>query len=90
MSKMEKRKEMVLAMERIVRSVNDEELILPWLSCGVPDGDIENYTVDEVDDYFVEDDNFAYLMGLFLRIMRRAAKYGGLYVDGVTSEDGDE
>jgi len=80
------RKQMVLAMERIVRSVDNEELIGGWLMCGVPDGDIKRYEEDEVDEYFTEDKNYAELMGLFLRIMTRAEKDGGLYSDGVTSE----
>lgn len=84
---MEERKQMVLAMERIIRSLNDEDLMMAWLSCGVPDGDIQEYTVDEVDDYFLEDEAFAVLMGLFLRIMARAEKDGGLYVDRVVSKE---
>jgi hypothetical protein len=85
---MDKRKEMVLAMELLVRSVNNEELIMPWLSCGVPDGDIERFEEDEVDEYFTQDKEFAELMGLFLKIMVRAYKDGGLYADGVTSKEG--
>lgn len=80
------RKKMVLAMERIVRSVDNKELIGGWLMCGVPDGDIQRYEEDEVDEYFTEDKNYAELMGLFLRIMTRAEKDGGLYSDGVESE----
>ena len=86
---MNKRKQMVLAMERIVRCVNNEELLMPWLSCGVPDGDIERYEEDEVDDYFTEDEHFAELMGLFLKIMAKAKKDGGLYACGVCSRDGN-
>ena len=82
----EYRKNVVLAMESLVRAVNNEELIDPWLMCGVPDGDIQQYTQDEVDDYFVEDNNFAELMGLFLKIMSRAKNDGGLYVDRVVSK----
>lgn len=80
------RKQMVLAMERLVRSIDNEELIQGWLMCGVPDGDIQRYEEDEVDEYFTEDKNYAELMGLFLRIMKRAEKDGGLYSDGVESE----
>ncbi len=82
----EYRKNIVLAMECLVREVNNEELIEPWLMCGVPDGEIQQYTQDEVDDYFVEDNNFAELMGLFLKIMSRAKNDGGLYVDKVVSK----
>ena len=85
MNNVVERKETVLAMERLVRSCNDEELTMGWLMYGVPDGDINDYTVDEVDDYFVDDENFASLMGLFLRIMSQAEKDGGLYIDGVVS-----
>ena len=81
------RKLMILAMERIIRSLNDEDLMIAWLYDGVPDGDIQKYTVDEVDDYFLDDESFADLMGLFLRIMAKANKSGGLYVDGVVSKD---
>lgn len=80
------RKQMVLAMERLIRSIDNEELIQGWLMCGVPDGDIQRYEEDEVDEYFTEDKNYAELMGLFLRIMKRAEKDGGLYSDGVESE----
>ena len=80
------RKQMVLAMEKIVRSVDNEEIIQGWLMCGVPDGDIQRYEEDEVDEYFTEDKNFAELMGLFLRIMKRAEKDGGLYSDRVSSK----
>ena len=82
----EYRRNVVLSMERLVRAVNNEELIDSWLMCGVPDGDIQNYTPDEVDDYFLEDNNFAELMGLFLRIMSEAKNEGGLYADGVVSK----
>lgn len=80
------RKQMVLAMERLIRSISNEELIQGWLMCGVPDGDIQRYEEDEVDEYFTEDKNFAELMGLFLKIMKRAEKDGGLYSDGVSSK----
>ena len=81
-----RRKELVLSMERLVRYVNDEDIMMRWLSCGVPDGDIQKYTVDEVDDYFVEDEHFAELMSLFLSIMAQAQKDGGLYCNGVISK----
>lgn len=83
---MNRRKELVLAMERLVRSCNNEELLMEWLAYGVPDGDIKNYTVDEVDDSLVEDEEFAILMGMFLRIMVQAEQDGGLYVDGIVSK----
>lgn len=82
------RKQTVLAMENLVRSVNNEEYIDSWLMCGVPDGDLnEDSTWEDVDDYFIKDDNFAELMQLFLKIMSRAYKDGGLYIDKVSSKE---
>ena len=81
------RKEAMLAMERLVRSVNDEELLLPWLMYAVPDGAIQNYTIDEVDDSLVEDDEFAILTGLFLHIMSQAEHEGGLYIGDIVSKE---
>lgn len=75
------------AMEFLVRSVNDEELLIPWLIEGVADGDIdENTTDEELEDYVTDDDYFSELMYLFLRIMNAARKDGGLYIDGVVSK----
>lgn len=84
---MNERKCVVLAMEKLVRSCNNEELLMLWLAYGVPDGDIKQYTVDEVDDSLVEDEEFAILMGMFLRIMAQSEKDGGLYVDGIVSKE---
>ena len=84
---------MVKAMEFIARQINDEELFDSWLACGVADGDVDygDLTIGSVDDenvsYYIDDDEFADIMGLFLRIMRRASKSGGLYCDNVTSAD---
>ena len=84
--KLKERAEIVRAMELLVRSVNNEEHIEPWLMCGVADGDITDDTTDEDLETYVEDDkDFASLMGLFLRIMSRARKDGGLSVDNVVS-----
>ena len=35
------RKKMVLAMEFIVRQINDEEVFANWLALGIADGDLE-------------------------------------------------
>ena len=77
----------VRAMETIARTVNDEEVFEGWLMCGVADGDIDDDTTDEELEYYTEDDNFAELMGTFLRVMSRAKRSGGLYSDGVSSHD---
>lgn len=70
---LKERKQLVLAMETIVRSINAEDLINGWLMCGVADGDLnENSTWEDVDDFYVEDDdNFADIMSCFVRTMRR-------------------
>ncbi len=77
----------VRAMEMLVRSVNNEELIEPWLMCGVADGDIDENTTDDDLECYLDDDTFADLMYLFTKIMSRAHKDGGLYIDKVVSRD---
>ena len=88
MTNVDLRKKAVLAMEFLVRSVNDEDITDGWLMSGVPDGDIDYASEDisQVDDYFTEDENFAELMKLFLKSMSRADKSGGLYIDKVVSK----
>lgn len=80
------RTEVVRAMETLARCVNDEEVFEGWLICGVADGDIDETTTDEELEYYIEDGTFAELMETFLRVMARAKKSGGLYVDGVVSK----
>ena len=75
------------AMEFLARSVNNEELLEPWLIEGVADGDIdENTTDEELIDYVDNDEFFANIMATFLCVMHGATKDGGLYIDGVVSE----
>lgn len=87
------RLKMVKAMEYIVRHVIDEELLEPWLLSGVADEDIKFgdliVTKEDIDSlgYYAEDDDFAYLMGLFLRQMARAQKHGGLWCGGIESKE---
>lgn len=91
MNKIERIK-MVKAMEFIARNLNDEEIFESWLVSGVADGDIEygdlNAGKNDFDDmeYYVRDENFADLMSLFLRMMKRADKSGGIYCDGIVSK----
>lgn len=80
------RTNVVRAMETLARSVNDEEVFEEWLMCGVADGDIEPSTEDEELEYYIEDETFAELMGVFLNVMKNAYKSGGLYVDGIVSK----
>lgn len=83
---------LVKAMEFVARQVNDEEVFEGWLINGVADGDIEygNLEVAEDDkeilDCYIDDENFAELMALFLRIMNRARNSGGLYCDSIVSK----
>lgn len=85
----ETRKKAVVCMEFLVRSVNNEDLLDAWLMNGVADGDIPRHSLDteNVDEYFIRDENFSELMALFLRIMLRAKKDGGLYIDGIVSAE---
>ena len=79
--------DLVRAMEKLARAVNDELVFEEWLISGVADGDIEDGTEDEELDYYVNDDAvFADLMDTFLHVMKGAYKSGGLYVDGVVSK----
>ena len=89
------RKTAVACMEFLARCINDEDIFFEfWLTCGVADGDI-NYnelltntdkTIDSIDDYYIEKENFADLMKVFLICMSHAKKSGGLYCDNVTSD----
>mgnify|MGYP007122081090 CR=1 FL=1 len=87
--KLKERVNVVRAMETIARCINDEMIFDSWLMVGVADGDIAEDTEDEDLEYYCEDDNFAELMDLFLRLMTRTKKSGGLYCDGVVSKEAD-
>ena len=88
---MEERIKMIKAMEFIIRHLNAEDQMDQWLTDGIPDGDIEfGDLVVKSDDkelleYFVEDEGFADLMGLFLSTIHKAYKDGGLYCDKIVS-----
>ena len=79
------RKQAVLSMETMVRSINDEYIIDRWLSLGVADGDIKSFDISQVDDCYIEDETFKELMTLFLDLMKIAKKDGGLYIDKISS-----
>jgi hypothetical protein len=82
---LQQRKELVKAMDLIVSTINDEDIIEPWLMCGVADGDIHFGTPsEEVDESYCEDGTFGELMTLFLKLMNRA-QADGLYHRGVLS-----
>jgi hypothetical protein len=84
-----KRAKMVLAMEYIARKINDEGVFDGWLLCGVADGDIPYGSIDveNVDEAYLNDDNFEELMSCFLRRMKGAYESGGLYCDGIVCKD---
>ena len=87
---MEERTKMVEAMEYICRQLNNENHFESWLMNGIADGDIEYgdfaWGNPAAQWYAEDDDTFAELMGLFLRVMARAEKSGGLYCNGVVSK----
>jgi len=78
------RAEYVKAMEIIVRGLNDEDLIDPWLMNGVVDGDINSDTsiYEIVDLGYANENTFKAITGCFLRIMEKAGK-SGIYVGNV-------
>ena len=81
-----KRIEMVKAMEMVARAINDESVFETWLSVGVADGDITENTSAEDIEYYTDDETFADLMDTFLIIMKNAKKSGGLYFDDIVSK----
>lgn len=82
----ELRKQVVLSMETLARCVNDEDIFDDWLSIGVADGDIQRFDTSEVDECYIEDETFKGLLGCFVRMMKKAEKSGGLYVDKIVSD----
>lgn len=82
------RAEYVKAMEIIVRGLNDEDLIEPWLMNGVADGDINSDTsiYEIVDLGYAEERTFKAITGCFLRIMKKAG-IDGIYVGNVLVDD---
>lgn len=81
------RAKMIRSMEYLVRSINNEDIMYSWLLCGVADGDINGQETDEdLTDYYEDDETFAEIMDLFLKLMSKAYKDGGLYCDGVASK----
>lgn len=89
---MKERVALVRAMETVCRNLNDECILVSWLTCGVADEDITSITTDEEirDEYCEDDETFIDLMDTFLRCMLRANKSGGLFCGDVTSTIGEE
>ena len=80
------RADIVRAMDLMVYTINDENIIDSWLMVGVADGDIRKETTnEEIDEMgYTSDKNFSELMTVFLRLMNRAEN-GGLFFDGIVS-----
>lgn len=87
------RVKMIKAMEFITRQINDEDIFEDWLMNGLADGEVDygDLTVnsDTELEWETRDENFADLMGCFLRVISRARKSGGLYCDGVCDSNED-
>lgn len=84
---------MVKAMEFIARQLNDEYIYESWAVFGVGEDDIEyaDLSCDEEAEfedfkYYIKDKEFSDLMELFVHLMARAKKSGGLYCDGIVSD----
>ena len=74
------REKMLIGMDEIITSLNDEDMIEGWLSCGVPDG----ASVSEVCSIANDDDSFAYSASLFLDIIKQKDAYnGGIFIEGL-------
>ena len=85
---LKERVSVIRAMDIIVRSLNDERDILWWLDSGVPDGEINEETTDEELYWLVDDDeSFADIMSIFIKIMRRQPVNGAMWVDNVLSKE---
>lgn len=76
----EEKASLVLAMEYMVRNINDEEIIDGWLRCGVPDGDIAygETDVNMVDESYTDNDTFKEFVECFTRRLKFATERGGL------------
>lgn len=85
----EARLEAVRAMNTVALMLNDEEVFEEWLEYGVADGDIsDDPTQDDDLDYYIEDENFADLLGTFAHMMKVATRgtfgwRGALTCDGI-------
>ena len=87
------RAQTLLAMDYLAGCINDEEIFDKWLMVGIPDGEIDyNSSYEEIisqledDDYYMDDVVFSELMSVFLAVMVKAIKSGGLYCNGVVSK----
>lgn len=82
---------LLLAMDTVVRSLNDETYMDAWLESGVPDGTVYEDLID-----YTDDETFADIMDTFVWVMARATtgrflgeeeRRDTLYCDGVVNSD---
>lgn len=80
------RADIVRAMDNIVYTINDEDVMESWLYAGVANGDIKADTTNEEIEQigYTDDKTFEELLTLFLKLMYRAGK-DGLFFDGILS-----
>lgn len=58
------------AMDNAIRNMNDEEVLDPWLMCGVPDDAWEEDYADIASDH----ENYVEIVRLFAKIVKNYAK----------------
>ena len=80
------RADIVRAMDNMVYTINDEDIIESWLMVGVADGDIKvDTTNEEIEQMgYTENKTFEELLTLFLKLMYRAG-IDGLFFDSIVS-----
>ncbi len=81
-----KRADIVRAMDNMVYTINDEDIMESWFMVGVANGDIKMDTTNEKIEQmgYTDDKTFEELLTLFLRLMYKAGK-DGLFFDGIMS-----
>lgn len=81
-----KRADIVRAMDNMIYTINDEDIMESWFMVGVADGDIKMDTTNEEIEQmgYTDDKTFEELLTLFLKLMYRAGN-DGLYFDGIVS-----
>lgn len=75
---MNRREKILIGMNEIIMSLNNENKMDAWLSCGVPDGADDEYIKDMAND----DEEFKWCVSLFLDIVREKGVWqDGLYIE---------
>ena len=63
----EARVQQLMLMDEFMRTFNDEEDLIPWYECGVPDGANEN----DYEDIAEDDDEYNEIFNLFIHLVKR-------------------